>query len=712
VHPLLRFYTGKRVVIEDVRLGTLLWGLRVLLLWFYMNDLINNQGHLDVTDVSAGKANFWANVGNLYSEQGLMRKPFQSNGGYCNQQHWALPAECKTSSTNSDTCYTGQVGGSTTCDGIFCEMDWQCVASDFSQMNIKGEQMMSFVTANKDYKKTTGNCADITSAVCTSRGEKFQKNDNGYQCACVKLENQFLLGAEHMTLNFQHMFTPSAKSGIKPDKHNVCDAKHVRMSLWKSADDGSVTLVKKFPLGEPAKFPVSKWLEMVGVNSLEARNVAADMGGWQTTSSTNSVRGADGQYRYREKQFVGEETYRMTGVGIGLDFVWGGDMREETGFVYASPAGASCSDVQLHVKARLIPGWQSLGSEVHYSDQTIAAAPYKNTNDYPIRQTANTAATGFFKPSFKTTTYHDRYKRGVKFEFTYKGKLGHFDAMAFFTRLSSLIVFLGVAEGIVSLLAFSLMGYKSKVYRRGRDDVMHVEREHAKIAVTTLSAASTFKSLVGKDSTMLHLSEIAGYLESFSGISKEDAHKLATRVVEEGDLDRDGGLSLEEFTNLLTEESGMLHQCIEHLDWKDPAVTEFNAGQMFGFKNSAKAPANVAQASLGSSNPGAPGRVQAMNAHGMLQLHAVVPPGMAPGQGFKVGVPDGRIMQVIVPPGHAPGSTFTFCVPPSAAGPMAQAPNRIVVQPGRAAPAGGGAPLNSGALTTALQQQQQQQVVA
>ena len=101
-----------------------------------------------------------------------------------------------------------------------------------------------------------------------------------------------------------------------------------------------------------------------------------------------------------------------------------------------------------------------------------------------------------------------------------------------------------------------------------------------------------------------------------------------------------------------------------------------------------------------------------MNAHGMLQLHAVVPPGMVPGQGFKVGVPDGRIMQVIVPPGHAPGSTFTFCVPPSASGPMAQAPNRIVVQPGRAAPAGGGAPLNSGALTTALQQQQQQQVVA
>ena len=71
VHWLLRFYTGKRVVIEDARLGLLLWGFRVLLLWFYLNDLINNQGHLDVTDVENAKANFWANVGTLYSEQEL-----------------------------------------------------------------------------------------------------------------------------------------------------------------------------------------------------------------------------------------------------------------------------------------------------------------------------------------------------------------------------------------------------------------------------------------------------------------------------------------------------------------------------------------------------------------------------------------------------------------------------------------------------------------
>jgi len=92
VHPLLRFYTGKRVVIEDVRLGTLLWGLRVLLLWFYMNDLINNQGHLDVTDVSAGKANFWANVGSLYSEQQVLTMPTMGGPTYDRFSMKASPA--------------------------------------------------------------------------------------------------------------------------------------------------------------------------------------------------------------------------------------------------------------------------------------------------------------------------------------------------------------------------------------------------------------------------------------------------------------------------------------------------------------------------------------------------------------------------------------------------------------------------------------------
>ena len=51
------------------RLGLLLWGLRGFLLWFYLNDLINNQGHLDISDVDSAKANFWANIGTLYKEQ-------------------------------------------------------------------------------------------------------------------------------------------------------------------------------------------------------------------------------------------------------------------------------------------------------------------------------------------------------------------------------------------------------------------------------------------------------------------------------------------------------------------------------------------------------------------------------------------------------------------------------------------------------------------
>ena len=711
VHPLLRFYTNKRVVIEDARLGLLLWGLRGFLLWFYLNDLINNQGHLDISNVDSAKANFWANIGTLYHEQAKSQGPHTFDGwtsaddpwngstGYCNGQHWALPAECKTSSSNGETCWdgTGTAKTHSNCNGIFCELDWQCVASDFSQLNIKGEQMMSFITANKDYKKTVGSCSDITSSVCTNQGEVWEQLDNGYQCACIKLENQFNVGVEGMTLNFQHMFTPSAKSGIKPPAHNVCGAKDVRMSLWTTDVSGRVSLVKKFELGKPAKYPVREWLKMVGVNSLDDVNLAANQGGFDI----NTGRPGDTVNRVTDTAKVGKETFRMTGVGIGIDFIWGGDMREEDGHVFPSPPSSSCSSVQLHVKARLIPGWQSLGSEVHYSDRTEVIPTqsdvhYKNTNDYPIREKNDVNGSG--GSGFKTMTYHDRYKRGVKFEFTYHGKLGHFDAMAFVTRVSSFIVLLGVAEAIVSMLAFSLMGYKSKVYKRGRDDVMHIEREHAKIAVSTLTAAATFRALTQKDEKMLHWSEIRDFLQSFEGISAADAAKLATRVLEEGDLDRDGGLSLEEFTNLLTEESGMLHQCIEHLDYEDPSRTlgdlNSTASKFLGFKSSR---VQVSKAEFGdkpaegAADGGAPGRVQAMNAHGMIQLHAVVPPNMLPGQSFKVGTPDGRIMQVVVPPNHAPGSTFAFCVPPTMNSPMLS----VSVQPNQPQPLGGNQLVNA-----------------
>ena len=115
--------------------------------------------------------------------------------------------------------------------------------------------------------------------------------------------------------------------------------------------------------------------------------------------------------------------------------------------------------MSLHVKARLIPGWQSLGSEVHYSDRyQDSSSKYQNGNDYPVRQLS--AHPGTLKPGFEQMTYHDRYKRGVKFEFTYHGKLGHFDAMAFITRVSSFVVLLGVTMVGVGA-GFSLLSIRT-----------------------------------------------------------------------------------------------------------------------------------------------------------------------------------------------------------------------------------------------------------
>ena len=101
------------------------------------------------------------------------------------------------------------------CDGIFCEFSPKCTAMDFSEMNIKGESQMSFLTIVKDYHKTTGGCGDnydnneINSAYCTANGYKFFQNPGTGYCSCVKMQNLYPQAVEKLSLNVMHSYMVS-----------------------------------------------------------------------------------------------------------------------------------------------------------------------------------------------------------------------------------------------------------------------------------------------------------------------------------------------------------------------------------------------------------------------------------------------------------------------------------------------------------------------
>ena len=63
-------------------------------------------------------------------------------------------------------------------------------------------------------------------------------------------------------------------------------------------------------------------------------------------------------------------------------------------------------------------------------------------------------------------TFHDRYKRGIRFNFEFTGLVGETHVSAVVLWLTSLVVFLAVAETVVGFVVFNLLGFRSEVYSK------------------------------------------------------------------------------------------------------------------------------------------------------------------------------------------------------------------------------------------------------
>merc|ERR1712007_126226 len=209
---------------------------------------------------------------------------------------------------------------------------------------------------------------------------------------------------DEMTLSVQHAFTTSSKLGVSGSStytEAVGDKKSVRTCLRKKSNDKACQTTGKlsdwdtcchvFEAGATIRLTIAEWLASAGV-SLDAR-----------VSSNVETDARTGSFPYR----------RVTGAKVHLQLLYYGDKNDD--------------QFQCEIEAVAWDGWTSSGSDSNF---------------------VNYAGVGS-----QESEYFDMYKRGVRFEFFPKGVVTVFDPVVMVQTFVSGLVFLGIAEFIVKLVA-------------------------------------------------------------------------------------------------------------------------------------------------------------------------------------------------------------------------------------------------------------------
>jgi len=425
------------------------------------------------------------------------------------------------------------------------------------------------------------------------------------------MQNEYAQGVTGMSLAFGHSYSVSSRfpeeerSGVKVyttihrggDVHKGGKFEEERSCVI----DGTKRTPCTFSNGENVQMGIQQWLDIAGIGSLDDNN-AAGMVGRPPFSSGEAYL-----------------PYRTSGIEMHLDLQWMNSHSED-----------SDGPVELHVFVTPKGGWHSKGSEVHYEE-------------YPVAD----ATTG----TFSSGIYHDRYKRGIKFRFTYGGAVSTFDFAVFVLKLTSLTVMLSISESIVSLFAFSLMGYKSKVYARSQTEEVSVERLHAKIATQAVIATASFNVIAGNDASSDTISRediVTAFMKQ--GIAKHDAEKLSAHIMLHGTREGEDIMSYASFADLFGSDEVSIDDVIEHLE---APIDETNVSM--GPGEAAAPAAGGIMGQFGAFTQRAAGAIT--GAPQVQQYTIKVPANAAPGSLMAFMTKDGRQVQIRVPAGAVPGQT-------------------------------------------------------
>ena len=407
------------------------------------------------TEAPNAKAKFFASSGTLAELQA-------APATYCGEGHLY--------GYGDEYCESTRTAGF----GLFCEYGLTCANFDYAELNVKGETEMIFPTIVKDLEVELGEASDAFKARCGEASEVryagaeltraaylengvYETSDSG-QARCKHMNNYWAKGAEGMAMVVQHSYTASTKipeayrEGTNKDvptyihRHgDNLDARGAEIEDvgdWVYRDCTTTAGVHKkrcdFEANEAIRLSVGEWLRIAGIASLDDHNAAA--------------------YRPSAQEGVTRLSHRTTGVLVKVTMYYVADH-------WMKP--------ELHILLQSDDGWHSTGSEVHYVD-------------YPVYDVA--------RDVFVSGRFFDRYKRAVKFEFvTNEGRLRVVEQNVIFLRITALLVFMAISGTLVTMIAQSLLGYKSKVYKAHTKDDVKLEEVGSEIAANAVVAAACFR---------------------------------------------------------------------------------------------------------------------------------------------------------------------------------------------------------------------------
>lgn len=411
------------------------------------------------TEKPVGRANFWATQGTLRKLQNKDNAP-----DYCSVE-FADDTYCKADRKNGY--------------GFFCYLDYTCTTPDFSEIQVKGEEQMFYVTSYNDLEVERAKCSATFKDACSNKtdagvggaspgqeaddryeGDKVKsarplekewlyEETAGDQCQCKRMQSYYAVGVEGMTINFAHEYIASARlpahmrnaSLVRTEVHSEGDMPDASGRYPARSCGGKSPCV--FERYSTVSLPLADVLRLAGFDSLEDENALLKEAGYTPF--------AEGMY----------PSLRITGVEVTLSLQWA--RNENTNLD---------NETALHVFVKGRTDWHCLGSRLRYD-------PYSDVSTKGVI----------------TDRYHDSYPCGMRVRFQYGGEVAAFDMQLFVLNLTSSAVLLSISGTVIMLVAFNLLGYKSKLYKSSAENKSAVDSMHTRIATQALAASASFAAL-------------------------------------------------------------------------------------------------------------------------------------------------------------------------------------------------------------------------
>ena len=339
------------------------------------------------------------------------------------------------------------------------------------------------------------NIDDPDAASCTRTGGSIYRRSNG-QCGCVTQQAIFPIAVEDMDMAYEHAYATSQMVGMR----------------GSSADASDLYSLILFGNGSQVRFEARQTIRLSVRDWLAAANVSLDAINYQVNADESGS----------------HPSVRTTGAKVNVEIEYS-NIDPVTG--RAVPGKTS-----VHANVRLAQEagtWTSAGVE-----KTWVRFP-ELPRDIPQR-------------------YHlvERWKQGVRFQFTTTGRIHKFDWFFLLGVVLSGLVMLKFANTATNFYAFNCLGAESVVLRNKRCELVSKKSEFAEIGMKAALAAATYPKFDRYCDGTIEAEDIARAFAHVDGVPWETAFMIARNILADADNEPsvDGeprGLNFVEFMTCL-----------------------------------------------------------------------------------------------------------------------------------------------------------------